>query len=57
MLAALVGGGLGDIGEVYRARDATLHRDVPLKVLPEACTAGPKRLAPTPPFLMSWRSA
>ena len=40
IVAALSAGGMG---EVYRARDTRIHRDVALKILPAAMASDPER--------------
>ena len=41
----IAGIGVGGMGEVFRARDTKLDRDVALKVLPDSFSSDPGRLA------------
>ena len=53
-VTALIGD--GGMGEVWQATDTKLDRDVALKVLPEAFTSDPDRLARFEREVCSWSS-
>ena len=47
--------GAGGMGEVYRATDTNLKRQVAIKVLPQAVAADPERLARVRPAVSADR--